>query len=88
MVKIPAALLHRRNPRSALTLSGPNPIEEAKPMRRVPLALAAPPLLLVGCGQESAADKHAEALEQSAPEAADILRNAAPGGNDQAEEER
>ena len=53
-------------------------------MKRVPLALAAP-LLLAGCGQESAADKEAAALKraagQSAPEAEDILRNAAPGTN-------
>jgi hypothetical protein len=48
-------------------------------MKRVPLALVAP-LLLVGCGRESAADKDAAALERAAgrstPEAADILRNA------------
>lgn len=54
-------------------------------MNRVPLALAAPLLLLAGCGQESAADKNAEALgraaEQSMPGAADILRNADPGAN-------
>lgn len=80
MVKIPDALLHRRNPCLGLTLSPPNPVEEAKPMRRVPLALAAP-LLLAGCGQDGAADREAEALEQSVPEASDILRNAAPGGN-------
>lgn len=54
-------------------------------MNRVPLVLAAP-LLLFGCGQNGAADNDAEALdraaEQSTPEAADILRNAAdPGGN-------
>jgi hypothetical protein len=85
MVKIPAALLQRRNPCGALTLSPAHPIEEAKPMKRVPLALAAPLLLLAGCGQESAADRNADALEraaeQSTPEAADILRNAAPGSN-------
>jgi len=84
MVKIPVLLLRRRNPWPALTLSEPHPIEEAKPMKRVPLALVAP-LLLVGCGGESAADSNAEALEraaeQSTPEAADILRNAAPGAN-------
>ena len=52
-------------------------------MKRVPLALAAP-LMLAGCGQNSAADNQAAALEraaeQSTPEAADILRNAADGG--------
>lgn len=54
-------------------------------MNRVPLALAAPLLLLAGCGQDSAADNTAEALEraaeQSTPEAADILRNADPGAD-------
>ena len=53
-------------------------------MKRVPLALAAPLLLLAGCGQNGAADNSAAALEraaeQSTPEAADILRNAADGG--------
>lgn len=53
-------------------------------MKRVPLALVAA-LLLAGCGQESAADRNAAALERAAgqttPEAADILRNAAPGAN-------
>ncbi len=53
-------------------------------MKRVPLALAAP-LLFIGCGQESAADKDEAALERAAgestPEADDILRNAAPGAN-------
>jgi len=48
------------------------------------MALAAT-LLMVGCGQESAADKDEAALEraagQSTPEAADILRNADPGAN-------
>lgn len=52
-------------------------------MNRVPLALAAP-LLLVGCGQDKAADDNAAALERSAeqgtPEAEDILRNAAESG--------
>jgi hypothetical protein len=89
MVKIPAALLHRRNPCRALTLFPANPIQEAKPMNRVPLALAVP-LLLVGCGQDNAAEANDAALERSAgqspPEAEDILRNAAdPGGNVQAE---
>lgn len=55
-------------------------------MKRVPLAAAAALLLPAGCGQDSAADKEAEALERAveegAPEGADILRNAAdPGGN-------
>ena len=53
-------------------------------MKRVPLALAAPLLLLAGCGQDGAADNNAAALEraaeQSTPEAADILRNAADSG--------
>jgi hypothetical protein len=53
-------------------------------MKRVPLALAAPLLLLAGCGQNGAADNNAAALEraaeQSTPEAADILRNAADSG--------
>ena len=53
-------------------------------MNRVPLALAAPLLLLAGCGQNGARDDNAAALEraaeQSTPEAADILRNAADGG--------
>jgi hypothetical protein len=52
-------------------------------MNRAPLALAVP-LLLIGCGQNSAADNNAEALEraaeQSSPEAADVLRNAADQG--------
>ncbi len=52
-------------------------------MKRVPLALAALPMI-VGCGQNSAADNNAAALEQAAeqstPEAADILRNAAESG--------
>jgi hypothetical protein len=52
-------------------------------MKRVPLALAALPML-VGCGQNSAADNSAAALEraaeQSTPEAEDILRNAADSG--------
>ncbi len=51
-------------------------------MNRVPLALAVP-LMVIGCGQNSAADNEAAALEraadQSTPEAADILRNAADG---------
>ena len=49
-------------------------------MNRVPFALAAP-LLLIGCGQDGASDNNAAALEraaeQSTPEAADMLRNAA-----------
>lgn len=54
-------------------------------MKRVTLALAAM-LMLAGCGQDGAADNQAAALEraadQSTPEAADILRNAADdGGN-------
>lgn len=53
-------------------------------MKRVPLALACPLLLLAGCGQDGAADNNAAALEraaeQSTPEAADILRNAADAG--------
>lgn len=53
-------------------------------MKRVPLALAAPLLLLAGCGQKGASNDNAAALEraaeQSTPEAADILRNAADGG--------
>jgi hypothetical protein len=53
-------------------------------MKRVPLALAAPLLALAGCGQDGAADNNAAALEraadQSTPEAADILRNAADAG--------
>jgi hypothetical protein len=52
-------------------------------MNRVHLALAAP-LLLIGCGQDKAADNNAAALEraagQSTPEAEDILRNAADSG--------
>ncbi len=52
-------------------------------MKRVPLALAVP-LMLAGCGQNGAADNNAAALEraaeQSTPEAADILRNAAESG--------
>lgn len=83
MVKFPVALLHRRNPWRAVTLSRANPVKEAKPMKRVKLALAVP-LLLAGCGQNSAADNQADALEraadQSTPEAADILRNAADSG--------
>ena len=53
-------------------------------MKRVPLAFAVPLLALAGCGQNGAADNNAAALEraaeQSTPEAADILRNAADGG--------
>jgi hypothetical protein len=52
-------------------------------MNRVPLALAAP-LLVIGCGPDGAADNNAAALEraaeQSTPEAEDILRNAADSG--------
>jgi hypothetical protein len=83
MVKIPATLLRRRNPCRPLTLSPATLIEEAKPMNRVPLALAVP-LLLAGCGRDGAADNNAAALEraagQSTPEAEDILRNAADSG--------
>lgn len=55
-------------------------------MKRVFLALAVPPLLVAGCGQNGAANDNAAALKraagQSNPEAADILRNAADdGGN-------
>lgn len=58
-------------------------------MNRVPLALAIP-LLLSGCGEDKTADDNEAAFQraagQSAPEAEDILRNAAdPGGNAQAE---
>jgi hypothetical protein len=83
MVKIPSRLLHRRNPWHLVTLSRPTFVKEAKPMKRVPLALAAPLLLMAGCGQNGAADNRAaleRAAEQSTPEAADILRNAADGG--------
>jgi hypothetical protein len=49
-------------------------------MKRVPFALAAT-LMLIGCGRNGAAENDAEALEsaaeQSTPEAADVLRNAA-----------
>jgi PBP1b-binding outer membrane lipoprotein LpoB len=50
-------------------------------------ALAAPvALVLAGCGQNKAAENDADALdraaEQSTPEAADILRNAADNGAD------
>jgi hypothetical protein len=83
MVKIPVRLLHGRNPRGAATLTSPCPFEEAKPMKMVPFALVAP-LMLIGCGQQKAADSDAAALEraaeQSTPEAADVLRNAADGG--------
>ena len=52
-------------------------------MKRVTLALAVP-LMLIGCGQNGAADNKAAALEraaeQSTPEAEDILRNAADSG--------
>jgi Flp pilus assembly protein TadB len=52
-------------------------------MKRVLLALAVP-TMLVGCGRDGAADNNAAALEQAAeqstPEAADILRNAAESG--------
>jgi hypothetical protein len=84
MVKIPVTLLHGRNPRVGLTLLHSRPFPGSQPMNRVPLAFAAPLLLLVGCGQKGAADDNAAALEraaeQSTPEAADILRNAADGG--------
>jgi hypothetical protein len=83
MVKISVMLLRRRNPCRFVTFSNAHPIEEAKPMNRVPLALALP-LLMVGCGQNGAADNNAAALkraaEQSTPEAEDILRNAADSG--------
>ena len=52
-------------------------------MNRVTSALAAP-LMLIGCGQNGAADNNAAALEraaeQSTSEAADVLRNAAEEG--------
>lgn len=52
-------------------------------MKMVPFALVAP-LILLGCGQQKAADSNAAALEraaeQSTPEAADVLRNAADRG--------
>jgi hypothetical protein len=52
-------------------------------MKMVPFALVAP-LMLIGCGQQKAADGDAAALEraaeQSTPEAADVLRNAADRG--------
>ena len=52
-------------------------------MKRVPFALAAT-LILIGCDRNSAAETEAEALEnaaeQSTPEAADVLRNAADRG--------
>jgi len=55
-------------------------------MKRVPLELAAPLLLLAGCGQSGDGDENAAALEraaeQSTPEAEDILRNAAHSGGD------
>ncbi|MEA3053361.1 MAG: hypothetical protein QOG72_2264 [Sphingomonadales bacterium] len=48
------------------------------------LFLALPAALLTGCGSNSSAENDAAALEraaeQSTPEAADILRNAADGG--------
>jgi hypothetical protein len=50
-------------------------------MKFAPLAAL---LALMGCGQNSAADNNAAALEraaeQSTPEAADVLRNAAENG--------
>jgi hypothetical protein len=79
-LKIPAPLLHRRNPCGALTLSR-HPIEEAKPMKRVPLALAAA-LLLAGCGRDGAAGKDEAVLDQSTPDG-DILRNAEDPGSGQ-----
>lgn len=52
-------------------------------MNRVPFALAAA-LILAGCGRNGAAENNADALEsaaeQSTPEAADVLRNAADQG--------
>lgn len=52
-------------------------------MKRVPFALAAA-LLLIGCGQNGAPENNSDALdraaEQSTPEAADVLRNAADQG--------
>lgn len=54
-------------------------------MKRVPLALAVP-LVLIGCGEDKAADENAAALrraaEQGDPEAAALLRNAAEPGAD------
>ena len=52
-------------------------------MKMLPFALVAP-LMLIGCGQQGAADNSAAAIEraaeQSTPEAADVLRNAADHG--------
>jgi hypothetical protein len=83
MVKIPARLLQRRNPWCAATLSCPRLFKEAKPMKRVSFALAAA-LMLVACGRDGVAENNAEALDraadQSTPEAADVLRNAADRG--------
>jgi ribosomal protein L12E/L44/L45/RPP1/RPP2 len=57
-------------------------LQGAKPMKLVPLVAF---LVLAGCGQDSAADNNAAALEraaeQSTPEAADILLNAAENGS-------
>lgn len=54
-------------------------------MKMMKFALAAP-LLLAACGQDSAAENNAAALERAAeestPEAAEILRNAAENGAD------
>jgi hypothetical protein len=52
-------------------------------MKKLPFALAAP-LALIACGQNGAAGNNADALEQAAeqssPEAAEVLRNAADQG--------
>ncbi|HEX8480882.1 MAG TPA: hypothetical protein VF650_03155 [Allosphingosinicella sp.] len=52
-------------------------------MKKLAFALAAP-LILAGCGQSGAAGNNADALEQAAeqstPEAAEVLRNAADQG--------
>ncbi|HEX8379286.1 MAG TPA: hypothetical protein VF619_01905 [Allosphingosinicella sp.] len=52
-------------------------------MKKLPFALVAP-LILAACGQGGAAGNNADALEQAAeqstPEAAEVLRNAADQG--------
>jgi uncharacterized protein involved in copper resistance len=52
-------------------------------MKKLPLALVAP-LILAACGRDGAAGNNADALEQAAeqstPEAAEVLRNAAEQG--------
>jgi hypothetical protein len=51
---------------------------------KMPLSALAAPLILAGCGQQGAAGNDAEALEraaeQSTPEAANVLLNAADRG--------